>query len=219
MSNPAIIHPKLQNHYKRFSFIKDFYNYNPKNVLDIGALDGRWSRAMSQIFPDTKFLMIEANKEMEKKLSSTNIDYIIAALSDKVKETNYYKIGGGAGNALYVENYGIKPKIEKIKTTTLDSIFDQNIKFNIIKLDVQGSELDILKGGLNLFKKADFILTECNIVEYNFGAPYFIDQVNFFNSYGFQLIDIVDLIYSPHLKDKGKLVQVDALFKNNAFKI
>ena len=43
-----------------------------------------------------------------------NIDYIIAALSDKVKETNYYKIGGGAGNALYVENYGIKPKIEKI---------------------------------------------------------------------------------------------------------
>ena len=79
MSNPEIIHPKMQNHYKRLSFIKDFYNYNPKNVLDIGALDGRWSQAMSQIFPDTKFLMIEANKEMEKKLSSTNIDYIIAA--------------------------------------------------------------------------------------------------------------------------------------------
>ena len=84
------VHPKLNNHFKRFKHYKDNYNYKPKNILDIGALDGRWSRSMRSIFKDSNFLMIEPNHEMENFLINTNIDYIITALSNKIKKHVMY---------------------------------------------------------------------------------------------------------------------------------
>ena len=59
------IHPKMLNHFKRFYHYKKQYNYSPKSILDIGALDGRWTVCLSQIYENADFLMIEANKDME----------------------------------------------------------------------------------------------------------------------------------------------------------
>ena len=62
-------------------------------------------------------------------------------------------------------------------------------------------------------KKSDLILTECQIIEYNIGAPFLHDQINFFKKNSFTLIDVVDLMYDKN----GKLIQIDALFKNDNF--
>ena len=120
---------------------------------------------------------------------------------------------GNAGNGLYREDSNIEPEIELIKTSTLNNLFGQEKVFNLIKLDVQGSEIDILNGGIQLMKKADLILTECSIIEFNINGPLFLDQLNFFTSHGFSLLDVVDLLYDSY----GNLLQVDALFKNNNF--
>ena len=208
------IHPKIKNHYRRFLFYKKFYNYTPKNILDIGASDGRWSTTIKEVFPNSNFLMIGPNKAMEEKLKKTNIDYISVALSDKIKKTEYYKLPGHVGNALYREkNIKIDPEIELIETSTLSTVFDDEIIFNLIKLDVQGSEIDILNGGIKLMKKADLILTECSVVEFNINGPLILDQLNFFNKHEFTFIDVVDLLYGKN----GRLLQVDVLFKNNNF--
>ena len=84
------IHPKMLNHHKRFEYYKKQYNYSPKNILDIGALDGRWTICLSQIFDEANFLMVEANEEMKNILDKTGFNYIICALSDDVKEANYF---------------------------------------------------------------------------------------------------------------------------------
>ena len=207
------IHPKMLNQHNRFEYYKKQYNYNPKNILDIGALDGRWTICLSQIFDEAKFLMVEANEEMKNILDKTGFNYIICALSSEVKEANYYKLPGHAGNGLYFEKNSVNSKINKVKTETLNSLLDSNYTYNIIKLDVQGSELDILKGGMSFLKKADFILTECSLVEYNVGAPLFRDQLDFFEKNNYKFFDIIDLLYDK----KGQLIQIDALFKNNLF--
>ncbi len=121
---------------------------------------------------------------------------------------------GHVGNALYREkNIKIDPEIELIETSTLSTVFDDEIIFNLIKLDVQGSEIDILNGGIKLMKKADLILTECSVVEFNINGPLILDQLNFFNKHEFTFIDVVDLLYGKN----GRLLQVDVLFKNNNF--
>ena len=215
MSSKNVIHSKMANHFKRFSYYKNRYNYSPKEILDIGALDGRWSLCLKQIFKDANFLMIEANKDMEVFLNKTNFKYIISAVSDKIKKTNYYKLPGNAGNGLYFEKNSTDSIIQELKTSTLDTLLDKNQTYNIIKLDVQGSELDILKGGMIFMEKADFILSECSLVEYNVGGPSFDEQLEFFNNNNFNFVDIIDLLYNK----KGQLIQMDVLFQNKNFKL
>ena len=94
-------------------------------------------------------------------------------------------------------------------------MLDKNQTYNIIKLDVQGSELDILKGGMIFMERADFILSECSLVEYNVGGPSFDEQLEFFNNNNFNFVDIIDLLYDK----KGQLIQMDVLFQNNNFKL
>ena len=212
------IHPKIQNHVNRFTYYKDKFKYAPRNILDIGALDGRWSMSMKQVFTNAEFLMIEPNKEMEPILRKSKIQFLPCALSDVEKDADYFKLPGHAGNGLYRENskYGssIAPIVENIKTTTLESLFGNDRKFDLIKIDVQGSEIDVLNGGKEIAKKADLIVTECSLIEYNFNGPLIRDQINhFFDQLGFSLFDIVDLLYGK----KGELLQIDALFKNKNF--
>ena len=42
---------------------------------------------------------------------------------------------------------------------------------DLIKIDVQGAELDILKGSMNVINNAKFLIVELQHVEYNKGAP------------------------------------------------
>ena len=215
MNQNIKIHPKMSNHFKRFNYYKQRYNYSPKKILDIGALDGRWSLCLKQIYENSDFMMIEANSSMESFLIKTNLKYIISPLSDKIKKTKYYKIPGDAGNSLYIEKDSSKPIIEEVLTSTLEDLLDINDTYNIIKLDVQGSELDILNGGKTFLEKADFILTECSLIEYNIGAPLFNDQLFLFQKHNYSLVDVIDLLYDK----KGTLIQMDILFQNNKFNL
>ena len=208
-------HPKMLNHFKRFYHYKKQYNYSPKKILDIGALDGRWTVCLSQIYENANFLMIEANKDMEKILEKIGHKFIISVLSDDLKDANYYKLPGNAGNGLYFEKNSVNPEIQIVKTSTLNTLLDKNNTYNIIKLDVQGSELDILRGGMGFLERADFVLSECSLIEYNLGGPFFQDQLAFFESNNYKFVDIIDLLYDK----KGQLIQIDVLFQNNKFNL
>ena len=81
---------------------------------------------------------------------------------------------------------------------------------NLIKLDVQGSELDILDGlgdKVNLF---EVIIMESSIKPYNKNAPLFYELYTFMNTKNYVLHDIFDL--TRFGKDNSKLVQFDCVF-------
>ena len=52
-------------------------------------------------------------------------------------------------------------------------LFDDDTVFDMIKIDTQGSEIDILKGGTELIKRTQVIMLEVDIghIKYNLGAP------------------------------------------------
>jgi FkbM family methyltransferase len=201
----------MNNHFARFKYFKTEHGFEPKNILDIGALDGRWSLAMKQLFPNANFTLIEANADAEEMLKQTGFEYYISALSyDARQNVPYYKLPGMAGNGLYKENTHLKPTRIRINTKTLDQMFSEDRKFDLIKLDVQGSEMDILSAGKRVMSHASMIVSECQIVEYNKGTPYLLDMMKFFDENNFNLLDIVDLLYGKN----PVLMQVDALFRN-----
>ena len=74
----------------------------------------------------------------------------------------------------------------------LDDLFEKESEFDLIKIDTQGSELDIITGGINLCKKAKGILLEVSLTQYNEGAPLYGDVVEFMKTIQFTPVEILD---------------------------
>ena len=189
---------------------------NPKYILDIGCGHGEWFLKCNNFFPNSKYLLFDGNKYNEKNLSIlkkkyNNISYKICLLSDKIKKLKFFNMG--YGSSVYEEKTNFSREVELITSSTLEielSKLDLNSSNNIIKLDVQGSEIDILKG---LGKKISFfeiIILETSVKEYNKGSPLFIDVINYMDQTNYTFYDIYDLKRLGN--NSSFLVQFDAIF-------
>jgi FkbM family methyltransferase len=200
----------MDNHRKRLQYYKDQGSIFNK-VLDIGAYEGEFYLMFKEFFPKADILMIEANEEKESRLKSIG-PYKIALLgSEDNKEVDYYKCKDGVptGNGIYKENTQFKFESEKKKSITLPTLLGSDNGYDLIKMDVQGSELDIIKGALPIIKKTDSLLLELQTLEYNKGAPMASDVISYLQGIGFDMVDILNLMYS-----ENHLIQVDVLFIN-----
>jgi FkbM family methyltransferase len=75
------------------------------------------------------------------------------------------------------------PDKEEVQIATLDS-FDTS-GFNMINMDVQGYELEVLKGGINTLKNIDYIICEVNIDSLYKNCAQMTDIDNFLYPLGF----------------------------------
>lgn len=203
-----------QNFRLRLKALRD-NGFNPSKILDIGAYSGEWSQGIKEIFPNSEIFMIEGNSDHKKSLKQTGFPYGIYMLSDKEKTAVYYKTTSDitTGNSLYRENTEYFADdlcySKKVECKTLDSICNET--YDLIKLDVQGSEKDIILGGVNTIRKCKYLICELSVQEYNIGSPYIFEVQSLLENLGFRLYDIIDLNYDPYT---GKLLQTDFMFVN-----
>jgi FkbM family methyltransferase len=191
---------------------KYFY---PTKVLDIGANVGQFYHECLKIFPESYYFLIDGNDKCEQALKNLKVDYKISMLSNINKEVDFYVRKYEplcTGNSIYRENTTFfdddQILIQKILTETLDDLFT-NEKFDLIKIDVQGSELDIMKGGINLITKSKGVILEISLVEYNFNSPKKEEVYNFMESLGFYPVELIGNITHPI---DHSLIQQDILF-------
>ena len=78
---------------------------------------------------------------------------------------------------------------------------------HLLKIDTQGSELDILKGSKESISQCSLIYLECPIVEYNLNAPSLKEYVDYLNSINFIPYDICEIHKIDNI-----LIQIDILF-------
>lgn len=201
------------------NFQKLIQNVNPKRAIDIGAHVGDFTNTLLYFFPKCEIQMVEANKYCEPYLQKINQPYNILALSDRGGISNLFieKINPiGTGASLYKENTEWYDEgnyeLLEVKLDTLDNLSyfpDELIDF--IKLDVQGSELDILNGGRKTIKRTKYVLIEVSLIQYNQGAPLMDTIVNKMKEFEFKIEDILDYQKLPN----GQIFQLDILFKNS----
>lgn len=195
--------------------------FQPNSILDIGCNTGQFYNSCRNIFPSATFYLIDGNSRCESFIKNLGPDYSIALLSDSIKTVDFYVRKNEllcTGNSIYRENTVFftddQILVEKLQTTTLDSLLP-NKTFDLIKIDVQGSEIDIIKGGLDLVSKAKGLLLEVSLVEYNFKAPKREQVYSYMSSIGYEAKELIGNIGHPI---DGSLIQQDILFinKNNS---
>lgn len=168
-------------------------------ILDIGANDGWWYKQFQQKYPNAEFTLIEANPYLEFKLQALGVRYFMECLSDSVKTVEFYLNDDitTTGASYYRENTehfaDNKIQVLRLETTTLDTLFPDET-FDLIKMDVQGAEVDIIKGGTGLISRANSLLLEVPYqdIEYNIGAPNRSEYFNIMEELGFMKHEVVD---------------------------
>jgi FkbM family methyltransferase len=185
---------------------------NIKSVLDIGANVGNWSSYIKQELPYMEIFCIEANPACEKFLIEKNLNYNIACLSDTNKNIKFYidpTTQVSTGCSYYLENtkYFIDESYIILETKKLDHTISNFYEY--IKLDTQGSEIDIIKGGKNVISNAKYIHIETSIIEYNKNAPLKEEVFQFLKDLNFKPLYLVE----NHYMD-GNLIQEDFIFEN-----
>ena len=189
------------------------FGFEPKNILDIGANKGKWTLEIKKkVFPKAEYTLIEEiDYEELDKLSDKhdNINYKNILLDEIEHFVTWYE-KRNTGDSLFKENTGYFDDCKEIKrsATTLDLVFNKNEVFELIKIDCQGAEIPILKGGNRLIQKSSVIILEVPFMgEYNIGAPNFYEHINYMENIGYRVFDIVEL----HRVD-NILIQIDIIF-------
>lgn len=185
-----------------------------ESVLDVGAAQGHFSSYLKFYWPEAKITAIECNKQNNVFLDNTNWNVLYKCLGDKKCSKTFYTNPDeptGGGSSLYLENtqFFDNPNEETVQLETLDSL--KLGKFDLVKIDTQGSELDIIKGGEQTVKNARFLLLELSFMNYNKGAPLIDDILEHTRRLGFRMLDTFGPEGGGHWFNYRK-VQVDVLF-------
>jgi len=177
--------------------VQDYFH--PSRILDIGANIGQFHQLAKETFPEAYIFSIEASPDCEASLKQITDNYYIGLLAKDNSQYNFYSrkdAPTGTGNSIYREltHFYSDDKLEILKQTgvKLDDLFEEDSEFDLIKIDTQGSELDIISGGLNLCKKAKGILLEVSLTQYNEGAPLHQEVISFMKDLGFTSKIILD---------------------------
>lgn len=192
---------------------------NIHTVYDIGAWNGDVSKSIkAQACPNANFVLFEANPAYQAVLNSTGFkNYCGMALSNPGRAHVDFYNGTNTGDSYYKETtafYDNQTTIQ-LPCITIDELIQRD-KLpipNFIKIDTQGSELDILLGATSILDRVDLIYTELPIVCYNKGAPDIQDYLEFFKQHRFVPMDILE----KHHED-SMLIQMDIMFMRNEVK-
>lgn len=188
---------------------KGFY---PKKYLDIGASLCQTSTIVKKVWPKINILAIEANEAFEEFYVKNKFNYLIKCLGKYNGTTKFYKTKLNAlnsGNSIYRENTEIYNDdnviIEDKNICKLDDIL--NDTFDFIKIDTQGSELDIIIGGEKIISNAKVIITEISFIEYNINGNSSEDLIEYLKKLGFDYICPIE-----NVRIDDKIIQQSIVF-------
>lgn len=182
-----------EGHKKHLYYLKNS-GFEPKVIYDIGSCVLNWASVVKELWPNAEIILFDAFQEAEFLYEDYN--YYIGCLSDvDDKEVKFYQNDRfPCGNSYYREigcddeNYFPEDKYKIMKTVTLDRIVKER-KFplpDFVKIDVQGAELDILKGGIETLGNAKRLIVELQHKEYNEGAKLVDESLPIIESMGWK---------------------------------
>ena len=142
-----------------FNMLRRLINFGD-TVIDVGAHKGYVSLLMQKLAGGGRIFAIEPNPENLVSLHrnidlnlAANIKVIEKAVSDQKRRMNLYCSPNiGANASLIPYSYFPEDKIE-VEVDTLDDMFGDLERLNFIKVDTEGSELQVLLGGRQIISR------------------------------------------------------------------
>jgi len=185
-------------------------------LYDIGAHHGGYARGWAKGYPDDEIIMFEASPSKEPFLKSTGFKYFLEALGEKEETKTFYE-SGSTGDSFYLpSDFNKNRSAISINVVPLDKLVEsRGLRMpDFIKMDVQGSELSVIKGGKQSFNHARFLLIEMSLDDYfNNQNPLIGDVMPFLVEMGFLPMHIFEIQRRSHSdRTNDPISQLNFLF-------
>ncbi|MCF6139763.1 FkbM family methyltransferase [Flavobacterium sp. K77] len=199
-------------------------------IIDVGANSGQFSNVATHLYPKAKLHAFEPLPDLYKKIakkfkSNTNITTYNLALGNEDGAINFNKNKyGHISSILNISTTNIhypnqendlsqiEVQIKKLDALALTSASENKVV--LLKLDVQGYELEVLKGAEASLKNIEYIIIEANLEQLYTNQPSFAEMNAYLMGIGFELSGMLDF----NLGRSNKYIEVDFLYKKTTTK-
>jgi len=202
-------------------------NYPIRSIIDVGANSGQFAKTITTFFPEAEIYCIEPLQDVFNQLTcwaikqNGKVKTFNFALGDRqgISEIILHTDHNYSSSLLRTTDYAksIYPQMERqspmtVNVTTLDSLVNDLsgslIGDILIKLDVQGYEDRVIRGGMETFRKARACILEINLDHlYEYQAD-FRDLTNLLHNLGYRYMGNIDQAYAGD----GHVIYIDSVF-------
>jgi FkbM family methyltransferase len=193
--------------------------FNPQGIIDVGANRGDWTRMAKSVFPFARVLMIEPQEEMKNSLeelcrSFSSVEYVRAGAgreSGELVQTIWEDLAGSSFLPEVRDDKLADGTQRKTPIVTIDELLNERKSFvpDLVKLDIQGFELEALKGATSAFGATQVFILETSLYHFMKDMPTTADCIMFMAERGYELYDVTEFLRRPL---DGALAQIDLAF-------
>ncbi len=191
----------------------------PATVVDVGAAYGSFANQCFPVFPKARFLLLEPLVEYQpflEKLMATMpaAQCFVAAASAHPGELVLNVHPDLVGSSLFLEveqGTDVNGVPRTVRAITIDGLLKETGAKGpfLLKVDVQGAELEVLRGAERMLADTEYIVLEVSLFRFFQDGPDFHDVIEYMKSRGFVAYDISGLQYRPL---DNALSQIDVAF-------
>lgn len=160
--------------------LRNEHGFVPKVAYDLGSHVLAWTKAAARVWPDAEFVLFDGYAPAAFLYRGYK-HYHVGVLSDvDGRVVRFYQNDDIPSGNSYYREIGCDggkhfPTDRYVEATcrTLDSVVAERgfPPPDLIKIDVQGCEMDILRGALSTLASAQYLIVELQDTNYNDGAP------------------------------------------------
>jgi FkbM family methyltransferase len=189
--------------------------FRPAMILDIGAARGNWTRTAAERWPEAKFFMIDPLRENAASLKDISRDnrfaYLLAAVASESGERTMNLSPDLDGSSLLKYSDSDPARQRIVPVVTVDELLSSGkiLPPQLVKIDVQGFEIEALDGGAELFRTAEVLILEVNLFRFAADCPRVEEVVRYMADRQFVLFDVAGMLRRPFENDLG---QMDLVF-------
>jgi FkbM family methyltransferase len=187
--------------------------FAPALIFDIGASNGQWTRECLNTFSSTRYVLVDP---LER-----NRDALMAMATADNRITAWCGAAGAAPGRVEIFDHGdqssILPSAEwsgparTVDVGTVDLLFEAQGSPApvLLKADVQGYELEVLRGASRCLKSAEMLILEVSFRKLYEDAALAHEIIAYVGDRGFRIYDLCSYLQRPADRD---LVQSDVVF-------
>jgi FkbM family methyltransferase len=185
--------------------------FSPTGAIDGGAYCGEWTQAFWKVWPDCPVLLIEPQPAQRETLTA-----LAAKVAGSLAVTKALgKTCGPVSFHLGETNSGVTADaggegVITVDGVTLDALWAERPEFkpNLLKLDLQGYELEALAGAERCLPQFEVVLLEVSVLRIG-PVPIFSEVDSYMKERGYRLYDVLPQFYRPR---DGALWQMDVFY-------
>ena len=185
-------------------------------AVDVGAYHGEWSKGLRSVW-NVPVILVEPQPSCTPILESSANN--AGGARTYIERCALGKESGSVKFLLEETNSRMAPSGQKAGTpaiqvpvkTLREVVPHYPEKFNVLKADVQGFELDVLEGAGDMLQQFEVVIIEVSVIRIG-PVPTFFEVMQYMDEKGYRLYDFLPMYYRPL---DNALWQGDAFFVRN----